>query len=105
MHDAAGMGALTVDGAMQPPSGGVWRIFTFHGGWVIGIQQKQIRRPDAGEMTLVRIHQKLRAILINSKAEMIGDGFMQIVFYRPSKGTGHINTFFIMVNISTIICD
>ena len=53
-------------------------------------------------MPLVWIHQKLAAIIIDGKAEMIGHGFVQIVFHCPPKSTCQINTFLIMIDIGAV---
>ena len=50
MKRYAGMLALTVQGAMQTPSSGVWRVGAVHRFRIVSIDQNQVRGLDAREM-------------------------------------------------------
>ena len=99
MHDAAGMGAMTMDGTMQSPGGRVGGILAVHCRRVIGIQQQEVTGPDPGKVTLIRIHQELRPLIIDGQTEMIGNSLMQVVTHGPPERAGHIHPFLVMLDI------
>ena len=50
MERYSGMLALTVQGAMQTPGSGVWRVGPVHRFRIVSIDQNQVRGLDAREM-------------------------------------------------------
>ena len=70
---------------MQAPSGGIRRVRAVHGFRVVGIDQNQVRGPDAREMRLVGVHQKLRAVLVDGNREVVCHALVKAGAVRPSE--------------------
>ena len=78
VHDASRMGAGPVHPAVQAPGRRIRRIGAFQRFRVLGVHQQQIARLDAGEMHLVRVHQKPRAGVIDREREVVGHPFVHV---------------------------
>jgi len=93
MERDAGMLALTVQGAMQTPGSGVWRIGPVHRFRIVSINQNQVRGLDARKMRLIGVHQKLGAVLVDGHREVIRYPLVKIEPSGPAKGGGKIRSF------------
>ena len=72
-------------GTVQPPSRWIRCPRFIHRRGIIGIDQQQIARTDPREMHLIGIHQKLCAILIDCKREVIRNRLVKIHSRSPPK--------------------
>jgi len=87
-----GMWAPAVHRPVQPPCRRVRGVRAVHRLRVIGINEDQVRRPNSGEMRLIGVHQKLRAVIVNGNGEMVSHAFMKIKSRCPPKGRGKIDS-------------
>lgn len=93
MERYAGVLALSVQGAVQAPGGGIGRVRAGHGVRIVGVNENEIGGLDAREMRLVGVHQKLCAVLVDGYREVIRHTLMKIEPSSPAKGGGEIHTF------------
>lgn len=67
---------------------------------IIRIHNQQITGLDPRKVPAARVNKKLRAIVTNSKAEMIGNGLMHTETRRPTERTGQIDPALLMLERS-----
>lgn len=104
VHDTARMGAMAMNGAMEPPRGFIGGAVSVERIGIVDIEQLQFGSADAAEMDLIGIHEELAAIIIDGDAEMIRDGLMHIEARGPLKGSGEIGTGLPMADIGVQWC-
>ena len=80
-----------MDAAMNAPGGLVRCIGALHGLLVVGIEQHEIGRLDAGEMPPARIHQELLAVGRYGEAEVIGDRLVPVEMLGEPEGRGEVD--------------
>ena len=96
MECDAGMTALSVQGAMQTPSGGVGRVGPIHRLWIVGIDQNQVRGFDTREMRLIGVHQKLCAVIVDGHRKVIRHALVKVEPRGPAKRSSEIRSFSMM---------
>ena len=99
MHRAAGMRTMAVQAAVQAPGGRVGCVRPVERVGIVGIHDQQVARLDARKVHLVRVHQEPGAVIIDRKAEMVGNALVHVEPRRPPESGCKINAFLPMLDI------
>src|SRR5471032_2627870 len=90
VQDAAGMGLVAVQRAVQGRSSDIWRIRARQARRIVGIDPQQLTGPDPREMPTVGVDQEFSAIRRQRYAEVIGNRFVQPQPRGPAKGASQL---------------
>ena len=84
-----------MDGSVQAPRSRIGCIGAVERFGIVGIDQEQVARLDAGKVRLVGVHQEAGAIVVHRQREMVRHGLMHVEARRPAESAGEIDALFI----------